>query len=48
MQTYQLCDAEAATCANSVGTTNYSTGDHDMANYLKLKSLTEQNSKLLK
>lgn len=38
MQTYQICAAEAATCANSVGTTNFSTDDHSLDNYLKLKS----------
>ena len=38
MQTFQICEAEAATCANSVGTTNFSTDDHSLDNYLKLKA----------
>lgn len=37
MQSYQICDPESASCANSVGTTNYSTDDHSLDNYIKLK-----------
>ncbi len=40
MQSYQLCDAESGSCANSVGTTNFSTDDHSLDNYLKLKSVS--------
>jgi hypothetical protein len=39
MISYQLCDPEAATCANSIGTTNYSTDDHNLDNYLKLHAV---------
>ena len=35
-------------CANSIGTTNYSTDDHNLDNYLKLKALENQLSSLLK
>ncbi len=37
MQSYSTCTAESINCANSIGTTGYSTGDHDISNYIKLK-----------
>ena len=48
MTSYQLCDPESMSCANSIGTTNYSTDDHNLDNYLKLKALENQISSLLK
>lgn len=45
MTSYQLCDAEAAGCANSIGSTNYSTDDHNLDNYLKLKTVSESKFK---
>lgn len=39
MTSYQICDAESSSCANSIGTPNYSTDDHNLDNYLKLRAL---------
>lgn len=43
MQSYQICSPESPSCANSIGTTNYSTDDHSLDNYIKLKTFTEAN-----
>jgi len=37
MQSYQVCQPESSTCANSISTTSYSIDDHSLDNYLKLK-----------
>ncbi len=39
MTSYKICDPESMSCANSIGTTNYSTDDHNLDNYLKLRAL---------
>lgn len=44
MQTYQICSAESDSCANSISTTSFSTDDHSLDNYLKLKAITENIS----
>lgn len=37
MQSYVICTAESPNCANSIPTTSFSTDDHSLDNYLKLK-----------
>ncbi len=39
MISWQLCDPESLSCANSIGTSNYSTDDHNLDNYLKLNGI---------
>ncbi len=39
MQTYTICTPESMSCANSIGTTSYSTDDHSLDNYIKLKAI---------
>ena len=46
MQTYSTCVAESSACANSIGTTSYSTDDHNMDQYLKLKAVTNIESEM--
>lgn len=38
MISYQMCEPESSTCANSLGTTNYSIDDHSLDNYIKLRA----------
>ena len=38
MTSYTICEPESPSCANSIGTTNYSTDDHNLDNYLKLRA----------
>jgi hypothetical protein len=46
MQTYALCDAESPSCANSIGTTNFSTDDHNMDHYIKLKANIQEEGNI--
>ena len=39
MQSYQICSAESPTCANSIATSSFSTDDHSLDNYIKLKAI---------
>lgn len=48
MTSYQLCDPESPTCANSVGNTSYSTDDHNLDNYLKLHAIQSKMASFLK
>jgi hypothetical protein len=48
MTSYQFCDAESATCANSIGTTNFSTDDHNLDNYLKLRAIQSKLTSFVK
>ena len=48
MISYQLCDPESASCANSIGTTNFSTDDHSLDNYLKLRAIQSKITTFVK
>lgn len=44
MQTYTICEPESPSCANSIDRANYSTDDHSLDNYIKLKAIQEPES----
>lgn len=48
MISYQLCSAESPSCSNSIGTTNYSTDDHSLDNYLKLHAVQSAMESFIK
>ena len=39
MQSYTICEPESPSCANSIDRTSYSTDDHSLDNYIKLKAI---------
>ena len=41
MQSFKICPPESPSCANSLGVTSYSTDDHSLSNYLKMKTNIE-------
>lgn len=47
MQSYQICSAESPLCANSIATNNFSTDDHSLDNYIKLKVTSDAKAAFL-
>lgn len=47
MQSYQICSAESPSCANSIATSNFSTDDHSLDNYIKLKVTSDAKAAFL-